>query len=176
MEAKLKTETEARAELEEELRVQIEGKAQAEAGLREGQEARAKTQLEARSETEKEAANYDEVKVEAEEHGVNLVLLRADGRRKNFALPRGITVVGRGRDCDFRIAVNSVSKRHCQLDYSNGSLRIRDIGSRNGTYINGKPIEEAVIGAGDTVKMGDSVFVVQIDGKPERGTRAEMAV
>jgi len=61
----------------------------------------------------------------------------------------------------------SVSKRHCQLNHDDGVLKIRDLGSRNGTYLNGKHIDEAVIQAGDSIKIGPLTFVLQIDGQPE---------
>jgi pSer/pThr/pTyr-binding forkhead associated (FHA) protein len=61
----------------------------------------------------------------------------------------------------------SVSKRHCQLNCDQGVLRIRDLGSRNGTYLNGDRINgEAEIKAGDRVKIGSLTFVCQIDGQP----------
>jgi pSer/pThr/pTyr-binding forkhead associated (FHA) protein len=61
----------------------------------------------------------------------------------------------------------SVSKRHCQLNCDQGALRIRDLGSRNGTYLNGERINgEADIKAGDRVKIGPLTFVCQIDGQP----------
>jgi pSer/pThr/pTyr-binding forkhead associated (FHA) protein len=61
----------------------------------------------------------------------------------------------------------SVSKRHCQLNCDQGALKIRDLGSRNGTYLNGERINgEAEIKAGDRVKIGPLTFVCQIDGQP----------
>jgi pSer/pThr/pTyr-binding forkhead associated (FHA) protein len=61
----------------------------------------------------------------------------------------------------------SVSKRHCQLNCDQGVLRIRDLGSRNGTYLNGERIDgEAEIKAGDRVKIGPLTFVCQIEGQP----------
>jgi pSer/pThr/pTyr-binding forkhead associated (FHA) protein len=61
----------------------------------------------------------------------------------------------------------SVSRRHCQLNYDGGVLKIRDLESRNGTYLNGKRIDEAVIQAGDSIKIGPLTFVLQIDGQPQ---------
>jgi len=46
-------------------------------------------------------------------------------------------------------------------------LKIRDLGSRNGTYVNGKRVEETVIKAGDQMKVGPLTFVFQIDGQPK---------
>jgi len=98
---------------------------------------------------------------------VNLILLKTDGSRKVFPLPTGATVIGRRSDCDLYARIRSVSKRHCQLNCGDGALKIRDLGSRNGTYLNGKRIDEAVIQAGDHIKIGPLTFVLQIDGQPE---------
>jgi len=61
----------------------------------------------------------------------------------------------------------SVSKRHCQLNIDDGVLKIRDLNSRNGTYLNSGRINEAVIQPGDYIEIGPLAFVFQIDGRPE---------
>ena len=82
-------------------------------------------------------------------------------------MPSSVTVIGRRADCDLYAPLMSVSKRHCQLNCDQGSMRIRDLGSRNGTYLNGERINgEAEIKAGDRVKIGPLTFVCQIDGQP----------
>ena len=99
---------------------------------------------------------------------VNLVLLKKDGsQHKLFPLPSSVTVIGRRHSCDLCIPLMSVSRKHCQLNYDDGVLKIRDLDSRNGTYLNGKRIDEAVIQAGDSVKIGPLTFVLQIDGQPQ---------
>ncbi|MHC4061286.1 MAG: FHA domain-containing protein [Planctomycetota bacterium] len=98
---------------------------------------------------------------------VNLVLFKKNGSRKSFTLPSSVTVIGRRSDCDLYAPLTSVSKRHCQLHCDQGILKIRDLGSRNGTYLNGKRINEAVIQAGDHIKVGPLTFALQIDGQPE---------
>ena len=98
---------------------------------------------------------------------INLVLLKKNGSHKFFPLPSSVTVIGRRHSCDLCIPLMSVSRRHCQLNYDDGVLKIRDLGSRNGTYLNGKRIDEAVIQAGDSIKIGPLTFVLQIDGQPQ---------
>ena len=99
----------------------------------------------------------------------NLVLLKKDGSHKAFPMPSTVTVIGRRHDCDLRIPLPTVSRRHCQFSLNNGALKLRDLGSRWGTYLNGKRIEnETPVKPGDYVKIGPLVFVMQIDGKPEK--------
>jgi pSer/pThr/pTyr-binding forkhead associated (FHA) protein len=47
-------------------------------------------------------------------------------------------------------------------------LKIRDLGSRNGTYLNGQRVQEAVAKPGDHMKVGPLTFVFQINGHPEK--------
>ena len=97
----------------------------------------------------------------------NLVLLKKNGSHKLFPLPSSVTVIGRRHNCDLRIPLMSVSRRHCQLSCDNGALKIRNLSSGNATYVNGKRIDEAAIQAGDSIKIGPLTFVIQIDGQPQ---------
>jgi pSer/pThr/pTyr-binding forkhead associated (FHA) protein len=106
---------------------------------------------------------------------VNLVLLKKNSSHKFFPLPSSVTVIGRRHSCDLCIPLMSVSRKHCQLNYDDGVLKIRDLDSRNGTYLNGKRINEAVIQAGDSIKIGPLTFVLQIDGQPKTIAEPDLA-
>jgi pSer/pThr/pTyr-binding forkhead associated (FHA) protein len=98
---------------------------------------------------------------------VKLILVKKNNSRKSFSLSNGVTVIGRRHDCDLRIPLMSVSRKHCQLNRDEGVLKIRDLGSRNGTYLNGKRIDESVIKAGDYIEVGPLKFLLQINGEPK---------
>src|SRR5438067_10720682 len=95
-----------------------------------------------------------------------LVMFRQDGERRSFSITRDLTVIGRREDCDFRIPLGEISRKHCRLIKDGDLLRIEDLGSSNGTYHNGNRVREAEIQPGDTVEVGSVAFVVQIDGVP----------
>src|SRR4051794_19275481 len=97
---------------------------------------------------------------------VVLVMFRADGERKSFSITRDVTVMGRREDCDFRIPLGDISRKHCRLIKEDNVLKIEDLGSSNGTYVNGKRIHESELAPGDTVQIGPVVFVLQLDGEP----------
>src|SRR5262245_31947724 len=97
---------------------------------------------------------------------VVLAMFRSDGDRRSFSLHKDLTVVGRREDCDLRIPLGEISRKHCRLIKENDTLRVEDLGSSNGTYHNGERVQEAVIQAGDTIQVGSIAFVVQIDGVP----------
>jgi pSer/pThr/pTyr-binding forkhead associated (FHA) protein len=108
---------------------------------------------------------------------INLVLLKKDSPHKIFPLPSSITVIGRRHSCDLCIPLISVSKKHCQLNHDGEVLKIRDLDSSNGTYLNGKRVDkEAVVQAGNSIKIGPLTFVLQIDGKPQMIVKPDSAV
>lgn len=94
-------------------------------------------------------------------------MFRTDGKRKDFPIVNNTVVVGRGENCDLRVPLSSVSRKHCELSISGGKLRIRDLSSSNGTYVNNERIMEQDLNAGDRLVVGSVVFTVQIDGVPE---------
>jgi pSer/pThr/pTyr-binding forkhead associated (FHA) protein len=96
----------------------------------------------------------------------NLVLFKKDGSQKNFSLPSDITVIGRRHDCDLCIPLMIVSRRHCQLSQNDEALKIRDLDSKSGTFLNGKRISEAAVQAGDYITIGPLTFLLQIGGEP----------
>jgi predicted component of type VI protein secretion system len=97
---------------------------------------------------------------------VVLIMFRADGERRSFSLPRAITVIGRREDCDLRIPLAEVSRKHCRLIMEADTLRVEDLGSSNGTFVNGHRVQESAVEAGNSVTVGPVTFVVQIDGVP----------
>lgn len=96
-----------------------------------------------------------------------LVMFRSDGERRSFSVTRDVTVIGRREDCDLRIPLNDVSRKHARLIKEDGGMRLEDLGSSNGTYLNGQRVErEAILQAGDSIQVGPVVFVLQVDGYP----------
>jgi pSer/pThr/pTyr-binding forkhead associated (FHA) protein len=102
---------------------------------------------------------------------VNLILFKKNGSQKSFALPSSITVIGRRKDCDLCIPLEDVSRRHCQFDRNDEVLQIRDLGSRNGTFLNGEQVNgETTVKPGDYIQIGPLTFQFQIDGQPAKTT------
>lgn len=98
---------------------------------------------------------------------MNVVLVMfKDDERRDFPLPAEKTILGRRRDCELRIPTRDVSRQHCELAISGSTLTVRDMGSSNGTFVNGKRVAETELSAGDRLRVGPVTFLVQIDGKP----------
>ena len=72
-----------------------------------------------------------------------------------FALDSEKLVIGRSRSCDIRLREDSVSRLHAAFVLREGALVIEDLGSSNGTYLNGERVlAPCVVAAGDTVRFG----------------------
>jgi pSer/pThr/pTyr-binding forkhead associated (FHA) protein len=99
----------------------------------------------------------------------DLVLLRKGGAHKTFSLRNAVTVLGRRHDCDLRIPLPTISRRHCEIQQNGEALKIRDLDSTCGTFVNEKRVNgDSPVKAGDYIRIGPLTFVCQIDGKPEK--------
>jgi hypothetical protein len=70
-------------------------------------------------------------------------------------------VVGRDADCDLALHDGRVSRRHLEIVPDGAALRLRDLGSSNGTTLNGRRVETATLGLGDLIALGDSELSIE---------------
>lgn len=99
---------------------------------------------------------------------MKVVLIRFKGsERREFALNADTTILGRRADSRLRIPASDVSRQHCRISIADETVAVKDLGSANGTFVNGKRVSEAELSPGDRLAVGPVVFVVQIDGEPE---------
>lgn len=96
-----------------------------------------------------------------------LAMLTDDGEERRFHLTRDRVVLGRDRQCDLRVALPSVSVRHCEIVTGAGQARLKDLGSETGTFHNGARIEQAELADDDTVTVGSVTFVVRTEASGE---------
>jgi pSer/pThr/pTyr-binding forkhead associated (FHA) protein len=72
-------------------------------------------------------------------------------------------LIGRGTDCDLRLPVSSISRHHCIIRLGNEEVTLVDLGSSNGTYLNGQRIRsQADVHHGDEIKLGACRFKVEL--------------
>jgi DNA-binding NtrC family response regulator len=97
--------------------------------------------------------------------GSVVLLVLAPGGIRSFELSRtGVSTVGRAPTSDVVIEHSSVSRNHAQLTPGPDGTRIRDLGSRNGTRVNGKRLGDApvVVRVGDQISFGDIAAQIQL--------------
>ena len=91
--------------------------------------------------------------------------LSGPGAGKNFPLSAGgQTSIGRSRRNDIVVPEDAASAQHCRIDREGDSYVLHDLGATNGTWVNGRITDRAVLQHGDRLKVGDTVFTVSLFG------------
>jgi pSer/pThr/pTyr-binding forkhead associated (FHA) protein len=93
-----------------------------------------------------------------------LVVKRGPNVGSRFLLDEPVTSAGRHPGSDIFLDDATVSRRHAQFRLENGEFRVVDVGSLNGTYVNGEPVDSSVLANGDEVQIGKFrlVFVTSL--------------
>jgi pSer/pThr/pTyr-binding forkhead associated (FHA) protein len=84
----------------------------------------------------------------------------------DFSVAEPEFIIGRADDCNLRLANRFVSRHHCELIVSDRErvVRVRDLGSQNGTFVNDGPVtEECELKNGDKLVVGCVPFEVHIE-------------
>jgi ABC transport system ATP-binding/permease protein len=75
--------------------------------------------------------------------------------RVSFRLPAGsVKTIGRSAGAEFIVEAALVSRLHCQITATAETLSVKDLGSTNGTFVNGKRVKTAELREGDTLSVG----------------------
>ncbi len=93
-----------------------------------------------------------------------LIVIGHSSPGPRYPLTARPTVVGRAPDCDIVLADASISRRHAAIWQAEGGVQVQDLGSQNGTQIDGEPVREtAVVGVGQVIRLGhiDSLRVIE---------------
>jgi pSer/pThr/pTyr-binding forkhead associated (FHA) protein len=97
------------------------------------------------------------------------------GTAPSIALIRPVILIGRHPDCDVRIESAKVSRRHCCVAMAYDRLLIRDLGSRNGTRVNGRLLEECRLQPGDELAIGPIIFRLEQEDEEATGLKQPAA-
>ncbi|OLT40599.1 hypothetical protein BJF85_05405 [Saccharomonospora sp. CUA-673] len=95
---------------------------------------------------------------------LSAVLQLDDGSNRNYSLKQGSNVVGRGQEADFRLPDTGVSRRHLEITWDGQSATLADIGSTNGSTVNGTPVQTWQLADGDVIRVGHSSLVFRTQG------------
>lgn len=76
-----------------------------------------------------------------------------------YELQTPVTLLGRGTDCDLRMVDPGVSRHHAELRVEDGQVVLVDLGSTNGTFVNGQPVRRVVLVDGTNVTLGRTTMV-----------------
>ncbi|QYN35835.1 DUF3662 and FHA domain-containing protein [Pseudonocardia sp. DSM 110487] len=82
-----------------------------------------------------------------------------DGSGRTYDLTQGSHVIGRGQDSSFRLPDTGVSRRHLEINWDGHTATLTDLGSTNGTTVNGNPVQTWQLNDGDVIRVGHSSLV-----------------
>ena len=84
-------------------------------------------------------------------------------QRRRYSIPGGDAIVGRTPAADLQVADSSVSKAHARLFVEAGILYVEDLGSTNGTYVNGAAAKHSALVESDLLQFGNAIFRIEQD-------------
>jgi pSer/pThr/pTyr-binding forkhead associated (FHA) protein len=89
-------------------------------------------------------------------------------RTREISIVKEEFLIGRGADCDLRVNDEDISRHHCLIRVRGQEATLSDLGSSNGTFVNGKRVLIQVkLGSGDEIGLGKCRFLVDLGDKPE---------
>ncbi|MBN1444416.1 MAG: FHA domain-containing protein, partial [Planctomycetes bacterium] len=89
-----------------------------------------------------------------------LTFLTGERRGETLEVSAGPATAGRDAGCQISIRDPKISRRHCQIYIEGGIWRVRDLGSANGTWLDGKRVQQERLAASSVLKIGDTVLEV----------------
>jgi hypothetical protein len=87
--------------------------------------------------------------------------VRPDGSSRQITLDGRPLTIGRASDNSVVLPDGRVSRHHARLQARRGALVLTDLGSTNGSRVNGVAIDEVVLGEGDRIQLGDTILIVE---------------
>ena len=93
-----------------------------------------------------------------------LLVSTGGGRQVRFDLDGPLISIGRGSDNDLILDDPQVSRHHCQLKRQHGAYSLADVGSSNGSYVNGQRVSEIALGPGDVIELGGTRIEFRVRG------------
>jgi len=105
-----------------------------------------------------------------------LIVLYPRERFRRVELPLGSLRVGRGEDCGLALDDELVSRAHCMVEWDGRSIRVRDLGSTNGTFVDGASItdEPRLLGEGQHLQIGRQILKVSFKESVEIAYEREL--
>ncbi|MCG0276924.1 MAG: DUF3662 domain-containing protein [Thermanaeromonas sp.] len=93
---------------------------------------------------------------------LRLLVLEGPDQGRSFVLHEGRQVLGRNPTCEVFLTDEQVSRQHCQIEVEEGKSILTDLGSRNGTMVNGQPVQRALLNPGDYIQVGRTLLQLQV--------------
>lgn len=92
-----------------------------------------------------------------------LIVLQGENIGHRIELLHDSTIVGREAGCTLSLRDAEMSRRHLEIRRESGRYRLRDLGSSNGTTVNGQPVQDVFLRRGDRIALGQTLLLFQDD-------------
>ena len=86
----------------------------------------------------------------------------APDSEKAYVIEKGLTHIGRGVDNQIQLMYDQISRCHAELENTDDACVIKDLGSSNGTFVNGSKIKETQLCHGDEIKIGECMLKFEL--------------
>ena len=96
---------------------------------------------------------------------IRYVLIPKESPSLSFKLERVTNVLGRDDHCDVVVPETKISRRHCLVEIQEQIVKVKDLGSSNGTYVNGALVRDSILKTGDQLGLGGYSLVLQKEQK-----------
>src|SRR3954451_7331938 len=107
---------------------------------------------------------------------VRLKILQGSNTGKEVKIPTPKCLIGRGEDCHLRPNSDAISRHHCVIVTTENEVIVRDLKSRNGTFVNEERVaEEAVLLNGDILRVGPLQFEMMVEQSVAKPKRTKVA-
>lgn len=98
-----------------------------------------------------------------EEPEARLLIIKSDSLEEDVVLGDRILVLGRDEEADVNLDDKRASRKHCEIRLDGTEFIIRDLGSANGTFVNGQKVSEQPLKNGDRIQIGSTVLEFRMD-------------
>ena len=106
---------------------------------------------------------------------VRLRVMQGAQAGREIIIPVAEFLIGRGEECHLRPRSDAISRRHCAIAVSDQQVEVRDLGSKNGSFVNGERVEGSrMVESGDRFQVGPLQFEFVIEHRS--GARKRPAV
>jgi pSer/pThr/pTyr-binding forkhead associated (FHA) protein len=115
-------------------------------------------------ETEPLAAGFRDFRAR---HLASIVVLSGGVAGSEYILDDPKLRIGRGPAVEFELDDSAMSREHAMLEFSKGGFVLRDLGSTNGTRVNGETVKTRELEHGDRIEMGDHVLQYVVEDREQ---------
>jgi len=107
----------------------------------------------------------------------NFIVKGPSGVEKAYPMRAISVTIGRSDQCDIAVKDSSMSGRHAEISKINGEIRVKDMGSANGIWLNGERVDDVELFDGDVLRLGQTSIRVDVVGgrkRPDAGLSPKM--